>query len=62
MVITFLGVWMVSVTFSGNLYGNLMITGNDKFLSPVGDDLNTWRIKNTFRTAMFVHLALILSW
>ena len=53
---------MESVTFSVNLYGilygNLMITGNDKSPSPAGDDHNIWCIKNTFGTAMFCSFSL----
>ena len=64
-MITVLGVGMESVTFSGNLYGNLyvnsMVTGNGKDPSPVGDDHNTWLIKNTFGTAMFCSFSLYFA-
>ena len=53
------------VTLSGNLYGNLcgnlILTGNNKFPFPISDDHNTWCVKDTFETAMFYSFNLNLA-
>ena len=49
---------MEYVTFSGNLYGNSVVTGNSKSAFPAIDDHDNCCIKSAFGTAMFCPFSL----